>query len=94
MPNPFDYLADTNPARGSPKSEFRSQRSKANGLRIDWQGGTQAGQFLRRSRNLGASGTNWVSSFTNHPLTPLQMNLFDLLGTKRTLFYHVRAVRE
>jgi hypothetical protein len=35
-----------------------------------------------------------VVIYTNNPLTPLQTNLFDLLGTNCALFYRVRAVRE
>ena len=62
--------------------------------RAEWQGGGQARQFLERSKNLGFAGDNWVRIYTNHPPTPLQTNLFDLLGTNRAFFYRVRAVRE
>jgi hypothetical protein len=83
------------PPKASEKSEVRSQRSKANGLRIEWQGGAQARQFVERNNNLSSSSTNrWVIIYTDNPPTPLQTNLFDFPGTNRTLFYRVRAVRE
>lgn len=73
---------------------MRSQRSKADGLRIEWQGGAQARQYLERNNDTSFSTNRYVVISTNNPPTPLQTNLFDLLGTNRALFYRVRAVRE
>ena len=67
---------------------------EANGVRLEGQGGVAARQFLDRCGSVGTAGENWVTIFTNNPPTPLQTKLFDLLGTNRTLFYRVRAVRE
>jgi hypothetical protein len=94
VPNLFEYLADTNPTNALSVLRLTRIVPEANGLRLEWQGGAAAKQFLERSRSVGASGTNWVTLFTNNPPTPQQTNHFDLLGTNRALFYRVRAVRE
>lgn len=99
MPNLFEYVADTNPTQAnwevrSQKSEVRSQRSKADGLRIEWQGGEQSRQFLERNNYVSLPSDRWAVIHTNNPPTPLQTNFFAILGTNRTLFYRVRAVRE
>jgi hypothetical protein len=94
MPNLFEYLADTNPTNALSVLRISRIVPEANGLRIEWQGGVAARQFLERSKSLGIAGANWVTLYTNNPPTPLQTNLFDLLTTNRTLFYRVRAVRE
>ena len=94
MPNLFEYLADTNPTNALSVLRFSRIVPEANGVRLEWQGGVAARQCLERSRSVGAAGTNWVAIFTNSPPTPLQTNLFDLLGTNRTLFDRIKAVRE
>jgi hypothetical protein len=94
MPNLLEYLADTNPTNALSVLRISRIVPEANGLRLEWQGGAQARQFLERSRSVGTAGTNWLTIYTNSPPTPLQTNLFDLLGTNRALFYRVRAVRE
>jgi hypothetical protein len=69
-------------------------RISANGLRLEWQGGVEVKQFVERTEDLSPSVTRWLVIYTNHPPTLLQTNLFDFLGTNRTLFYRIRAVRE
>ena len=93
MPNLLEYLADTNPTNALSVLRFSSIVTEANGLRIEWQGGAAARQFLERSRSVSSAGTNWVTLFTNNPPTPLQTNLFNPVSTNRSLFYRVRAVR-
>ena len=51
-------------------------------------------QFVERNNDLSLSTNRWIVIHTNNPPTPLQTNLFDLLGTNRALFYRIRAVRE
>jgi hypothetical protein len=87
-------VADTNPTNAVSVLRLSRIVPEANGLRLEWQGGVAARQFLERSRSVGTAGTNWVSLFTNNPPTSLQRNLFDLISTNRALFYRVRAVRE
>lgn len=86
MPNLFEYVADTNPTNAL--SVLRSSRilAGANALRIDWQRGVQAWQFVERSDALAAPGVPWAVICTNSPPTPLQTNLLDLLSTNQTLF--------
>ena len=94
IPNLSEYLADTIPTNALSVLRFSRIVPEANGVRLEWQGGVAARQFLERSRSFGTAGDNWLTLFTNNPPTPLQTNLFDLLGTNRALFYRVRAVRE
>ena len=67
---------------------------EAGGLRIEWQGGTEARQFLERRKHLLPAADNWITIYSNPPPTPLQTNVFELTCANRTLFYRVRAVRE
>ena len=94
MTNLQEYLADTNPTNAISVLCLSRIVPEANGLRLEGQCGVAARQFLERNQSIGTAGTDWLTLFTNSPPTPLQTNLFDLLGTNRTLFYRVRAVRE
>ncbi len=94
MPNLFEYLADTNPTNALSVLRLSRIVPETNGVRLEWQGGVAAKQFLERSRSLSFAENNWLTLFTNNPPTPLQTNLFDLFGTNRALFYRIRAVRE
>ena len=75
-------------------SEGSRRKAEGRGQRVEWQGGAQARQYLERNNGLSLPTNRWVVIYTNNPPTPLQTNLFDLLGTNRALFYRVRAMRE
>jgi hypothetical protein len=89
MSNLMEYLADTNPTKAPSVLRFSRIVLGTNGLHLEWQGGVPARQFLERSGSLGVAGTNGVTICPNNPPAPLQINLFDLLGTNRALFYRV-----
>jgi hypothetical protein len=50
---------------------------ETNGLRIEWQGGAQARQFVERNNDLALSTNRWIVIYTNNPPTPLQTNRED-----------------
>jgi hypothetical protein len=94
MPTLFEYLADTNPTNALSVLRISRIVTESNGLRIEWQGGEQSRQFVERNNDMALSTDRWVVIHSNNPPTPLLTNFFDILGTNRTLFYRVRAVRE
>lgn len=94
LPNLLKYLADSNPTNALAVLRISRIVPEVNGLRMEWQGGTQARQFVERNNDTSLSTNRWVVIYTNSPPTSLQTNLFDLLGTNRALFYRIRAARE
>ena len=56
---------------------------------VQWQGGTQATQYLQRRFSLGAADP-WVDIFTNPPPTSPTVTYTNLVGTNRVIFYRVR----
>lgn len=89
------YIADTNPTNALSVLRLSHIIPEANGLRLEWQGGERAWQFLERTNTLTSTANRWITIFTNPPPTLLSTNfLDDILGTNRPLFYRVRAVRE
>ncbi len=89
-----EYVADTNPTNTLSVLRISQIVPQANGLRIEWQGGVQARQYLERSTGVDSAGITWLSIHTNTPPTPFQTNLVDQLNTNHTLFYRIRAARE
>lgn len=57
---------------------------------VQWQGGTQATQYLQRRFSLGTNG-QWVDIFTNPPPTATTVSYTNPIGTNGTMFYRVRA---
>jgi len=53
-----EYLADTNPTNAHSVLRLSRIVAEANGLRLEWQGGVAARQFLERSRSIGTAGMN------------------------------------
>jgi hypothetical protein len=60
------------------------------GLYVQWQGGTQATQYLQRRFSLGPDG-QWGDIFTNPPPTATTVTYTDPIGTNSTRFYRVRV---
>ena len=66
--------------------------SLANGaIRIDWQGGVLATQWLECCESL--TNGQWAAIFTNIPPTPVTTNITDMGATNSTGAYRIKAAR-
>jgi hypothetical protein len=92
-PNRDEYWADTDPFRSNSVLRIAGITVRTNDVRIDWQGGVQATQYLERCTALASNGIQWTVLFTNRPPTLTSTNLTDAGVTNRALFYRVRVVR-
>lgn len=86
-----EYVADTDPLNGSSFLAITNMLVASDGLRIRWQGGVHATQFLQRSDNL--STNFWQTIFTSLPPTSVSGSYTDALSTNVFRFYRIKATR-
>ncbi len=88
--NNDEWAADTGPL--DPNSFLALTRIlRSNGIvRIEWQGGTQATQYLERCDNL--MSPSWTPFLTNRPVTPVD-GACELVTTNRSVLYRIRVGR-
>ena len=60
------------------------------GLYVQWQGGSQATQYLQRRFSLGTDD-RWIDIFTNPPPTSTTVTYTNPIATNSTIFYRVRV---
>ncbi len=87
-----EYQADTDPLDRNSFLRITCVTLLSDGVKLDWQGGTLATQYLQRNVELG--GTNvWLNIFTSVPPTPIFGTYTDSLGTNAMQFYRVKTER-
>lgn len=84
-------MADTNPTNRLSYLRLTSAQPLPGGFILQWQGGTQATQYLERADNL--STHVWHTIFTNQPPTTVSGSFTDALGTNLMRFYRIQAIR-
>ena len=67
--------------------------SEGGGLRVYWQGGEQATQWLEGGCTLGAAGEQWDTIFTNVPPTSRTTNILETGVTNQWMIYRIKAGR-
>ncbi len=90
--NRSEYVADTIPTAKTSYLRIVGASPTRGGVKIDWQGGIQATQYLQRSATLGGQDA-WVDIYTNQPPTAIAGSYTDMTGAATTLFYRLRATR-
>jgi hypothetical protein len=93
-PNVSEYGADTNPTNAASVLRFLAIRRQWGGVRLDWQGGTGACQYLECRQQLDSTNGPWDALLGIPPPTPVTNAVIDLGATNATLFYRLRAERE
>lgn len=88
-----EYVADTDPT--DRESTLRLTRVLLDGgeLRVEWQGGRNAIQFLERNADSMLAPSGWSVVSTAVPPTPLRTNVADAVSGNKVLYYRVRAER-
>jgi len=90
--NLSEWLADTSPGDTNSVLAIRSIALEGGGVRLSWQGGRAATQYLQRRDDLLTG--SWHSIFTNLPPTDIQSELFDSDTAAPRRFYRIHAIRE
>jgi hypothetical protein len=89
--NYAEYIADTNPTNSLSYLHLTGINPVAGGMRIQWEGGIFATQYVQRLNNLNTNV--WLNISTSLPPTPISGSFTDAPGTNATEFYRVKAVR-
>ena len=92
MPYALTITADTDPLDGTSYLRITGISLLPGGVKLDWQGGVHATQYLQRNFELG--GTNiWRDLLTNLPPTPISGSYTDWLATNVLQFYRMKTER-
>lgn len=92
VPTWQEWVSDTDPTNPVSALRILSLKPEMGGIRIGWQGGTAAWQYLERSGGLGAV-TPWAVVFSNIPPTAINTNFLDTAATNAPVFYRVKTAR-
>ncbi|MBN1675801.1 MAG: S8 family serine peptidase [Kiritimatiellae bacterium] len=91
--NLAEYTADTDPTNADSRLSFTGVVLEGGNVRIDWQGGVQARQFLQVRHDLVSTTEQWEVVFTNEPPTSVLTNLLiDTTGASNA-FYRLEVER-
>ncbi len=88
-----EYGADTNPTNSNSCLRMTGISPSGPGFLVQWQGGTQATQYLQRCSILGNLTNPWVDITTNMPPTPIAGSYTDSFHAPGPMFYRIRAIR-
>ena len=86
-----EYVADTDPLDGTSYLHLSSIARVPGGVRLDWQGGQQATQYLQRTFSLSGSNVIWQNILTSTPPTQLFRSYTN--STTSNAWYRVKALR-
>ncbi len=91
--NRHEYEADTDPNDATSYLGILNTVAIPNGLRITWQGGTEARQYLESRTSLTTSANAWLAILTNEPSTPITNTYTHAHEQVGAVFYRIRAER-
>lgn len=90
-PNWQEWIADTDPTNPASVLRLTSARAGTNGLRLDWQGGMAASQFLESAVAPLGSSTVWTAIRTFSPPTPAATGV--AIEVTAPAFFRLRSTR-
>ncbi len=91
VPTWQEWIGDTNPTNPASALQLTALDSDGSGMRVYWEGGVQARQYLERCTNLAAG--SWMPVFTNEPPTSTTTSFMDSGATHSAGFYRIKAQR-
>ena len=89
-----EYMADTQPMESNSVLRITGISEEIDCIRLHWQGGVWATQYLERREGILSSVEQWETIFTNLPPTCVCTNIIDFGATNRTLFYRINVERQ
>jgi hypothetical protein len=89
----MEYFADTDPTNRLSLLEMLGIRLTGGVVRLEWQGGTGAWQYVEWAGGLSPTGTSWQALWTNAPPTPRSNVLVRAGVTNPASLYRLRAER-
>ena len=93
MSNLDEFNADTCPTNAISVLALTGILPEGNNVRIAWQGGVMATQFLERCDTLTANPVTWSIVFTHPPPTTTVTNRVDPTPSGSRHYYRIRAAR-
>jgi PKD repeat protein len=93
VPSWMEYFADTDPTNRLSLLEMLGIRLTGGVVRLEWQGGTGAWQYVEWAGGLSPTGTSWQALWTNAPPTPRSNVLVRAGVTNPASLYRLRAER-
>lgn len=88
-----EYVADTEPDMAGSALAIVTLENSTNGIRVTWQGGQAARQFLEYRDDLLSTSQTWKVIYTNEPPTLALTNFLDSTAAVPHRFYRIRATR-
>lgn len=89
--NAEEYVADTDPT--DPDSVLKLIRiaPQVEGVRIDWQGGVRATQYVEWSPHVDGGSEGWTTLFINQPPTQISNTLTVVEEPGPSMFFRIRV---
>ena len=91
--NISEYVADTDPASSNSFLAITNLTYESGGLRLYWQGGVQAKQFIDYTTNLMKTVKAWQPIVSNNPPIAPEEQWLHIDVTNNAGFYRIRAER-
>jgi hypothetical protein len=88
-----EYSADTDPGSTNSLLAITGIQTLPEGVLIDWQGGSNAWQYLECWNNLTDTSGTWTVISTNVPPTALSTSSLHAISQPTTQLYRIRAGR-
>jgi hypothetical protein len=88
-----EYAADTDPTNRASVLALTGIRTSGGDVRLEWQGGSNAWQYLHACGDLGADGAPWVPIFTSPPPTSVSGSHLAARGTNRCAAFRIAVER-
>ncbi len=90
-----EYAADTDPRGSNSVLRVTNHGPDGGGLKINWQGGRWARQYLQRSDTLHAADGDWTTLLNSESLPTVVSNFFsDYDGAPGPCFYRIKVERD
>jgi hypothetical protein len=93
MTNLEEWEADTDPMDPDSLLMITGILPELGGVRISWQGGTAAWQYLEYRMDLTSTDELLKTIFSNEPTTTVNTNIIDMGATNQVLYYRIKADR-
>ncbi len=91
VPTWQEWIGDTNPTNQASVLQLTALERDGSGMRVHWDGGVQARQYLERCTDLLTG--SWMPVFTNQPPTSVTTSFMDSGATNSAGFYRIKAQR-
>ncbi len=86
-----EFVSDTNPTNSESVLAITSVESDPQGIRVRWQGGQWATQYIESCSNLIATPPVWTTIWTNIPKTSITNTIPVSNGSNGVMYYRIKT---